>query len=169
MVSVALTTLTRHVLEWQGMRLEKESDRAKCCIKQALEHRRLNDATGMLVHGLFSSVSPANLSGRISEIFRDLDTDNSGGLDWWVELKLGNIWSWTISSRHKKSHLIFICLFLACITAAVTMINFIDKSKRMGMLILASQRRNRARVCDCGKAPQGHWHFGVAQWVRCRR
>ena len=82
MVSVALTTLTRHVLEWQGIRLEKESDRAKCCIKQALEQRRLNDATGMLVHGLFSSVSPANLSGRISEIFRDLDTDNSGGLDW---------------------------------------------------------------------------------------
>ena len=50
-------------------------------IKQVLEQRRLNDATGALVKEFFSSVSPAELQDKIAEIFHEFDTDHNGGLD----------------------------------------------------------------------------------------
>ena len=65
----------------QGIKVQHESDRAKMTIKQVLEQRRLNDATGALVKEFFSSVSPAELQDKIAEIFHEFDTDHNGGLD----------------------------------------------------------------------------------------
>ena len=66
---------------WQGIRVERESDRAKMSIKEVLEQKRVNDATGAMVKEFFSSVSPEELSDKIVEMFVELDTDQSGGLD----------------------------------------------------------------------------------------
>ena len=49
----------------QGIKVQHESDRAKMTIKQVLEQRRLNDATGALVKEFFSSVSPEEVLVRL--------------------------------------------------------------------------------------------------------
>ena len=71
--------LNRKIL--QGIRVNQEGERAKMSIKQVLEQRRINDATGALVKELFSNCTPETLDDKIEQIFREFDTDNSGGLD----------------------------------------------------------------------------------------
>lgn len=41
---------------WQGIRVERESERAKLSIKEVLEQKRINDATGSLVKEHFANV-----------------------------------------------------------------------------------------------------------------
>jgi Ca2+-binding EF-hand superfamily protein len=73
----------------QGIRIDKEGQRAKTSIKEVLEQRRLNIATGALVNELFSKCTPETLSNKISECFREFDRDNSGGLDRSRSVSLG--------------------------------------------------------------------------------
>lgn len=61
--------------------MEREYQRAKLSIKEVLEQKRLNDATGALIKELFSACTPETLSSKISQIFQEFDTDDSGGLD----------------------------------------------------------------------------------------
>ena len=65
----------------QGIKVEREAERSRLSIKQVLEQRRLNDATGALVKEFFASIPPEKLTGEISRIFHEFDTDDSGGLD----------------------------------------------------------------------------------------
>jgi hypothetical protein len=73
----------------QGIRLDREGQRAKTSIKEVLEQRRINMATGALVNELFSNCTPETLSKKIRECFREFDRDNSGGLDRSRSVSLG--------------------------------------------------------------------------------
>jgi hypothetical protein len=65
----------------QGIKVEREAERSRLSIKEVLEQKRLNDATGALVKEFFASIPPEKLAGEISRMFHEFDTDGSGGLD----------------------------------------------------------------------------------------